>query len=393
MTKSIDTIGIYDVNQDVSGKFATVYLRDLNDEYLLPPVQVKPSFGRKLKSHLDNVVDSDMMIESGDYHDNVGVVSGVIVEDEETGISKVDWSTVNLNKMTQERVNLDKASVDFNAKGVYGSIASGHVRPIDAGDNVIAVSDGHEAFHAFDIHGDSSKFADTNLKLLVNPVPSDFLDAQDEEAIQREFAKYGNSLLGSSQEDHVDDLIALQDAYNHDLYSSNDIEELKTQPEILGSIKDIASDVKAFAKSKETTVDAVLSEEGGVFQSVQTLVYSNDTETMQMVPKNVPSDEYADFAAKRQTERGINPVVFSNLTVESIDVGKSTLKIRNWDNAKINDSVARKFAKDMRHVVTSEMEPDENKRPYSIKTALDKSREIEAETAKTQSVNDYAIER
>ena len=118
MTKSIDTIGIYDVNQDVSGKFATVYLRDLNDEYLLPPVQVKPSFGRKLKSHLDNVVESDMMIESGDYHDNVGVVSGVIVEDEETGVSKVDWSTVNLNKMTQQRVNLDKASVDFNAKGV-----------------------------------------------------------------------------------------------------------------------------------------------------------------------------------------------------------------------------------------------------------------------------------
>lgn len=390
MTQEINTIGIYDVNEDVSGKFSTVYLRDLDDKHLMPPVQVKPSFGRKLKSHLDKVVDDNFSInDAGHACNNVGVVSGVVIDDEVSGLSKVDWSTVNLNKMTQTKVDLEEASVDFNAKGVYGSIASGHVRKIDAGDNVIVVSDGREAFRPLEIHGDSSQFADTNLKLLVNPVGGESLDYKDELQIQHEFAKYGDSLLNSSETNHVKELEALQDIYNHDIYSSDGIDEIEHQPNLLGSIKDIVSDVKAYAKANDKTVDEALSQGGGVLQTIQARSYNEDTQSSNMVEKSVTSDEFADFASKRQAERGINPVVFSNLTVEEVDEETSHLKIRNWDNVKINETSARKYAKAMRDVVT--LNSDEVKRPYSIKTAVNRSKELDVEEKKTRT-EDYSFE-
>lgn len=391
MTKEIDSIAIYDVNEDVSGKFSTLYLRDLDDKYLLPPVQVKPSFGRKLKSHLDKVVDDEFSIGNGGHaFNNVGVVSGVVVNDETSGLSKVDWSTVNLNKMTQAQVDLNEASVDFNAKGVYGAIASGHVRKIGAGDNVIVVSDGREAFRPLEIHGDSSQFVDTNLKLLVNPVSVEMLDYEDERQIQHQFAKYGDSLLNTSETEHVEELEALQDVYNHDLYTSDGIDAMAQQPSLLGSIKDIVSDVKAYAKANNQTVDESLSQDGGIFQSIEALAYDEKTQETGLVQKLVTSDSFADFASKRQSERGINPVVFSNLAVEEIGEMKSHLKIRNWDNAKINESSARKYANAMRDVVTLDI--DEVKRPYSIKTAISRSKELATQAIKSQS-EDYSLDR
>lgn len=389
MTKEINTIGIYDVNEDVSGKFSTVYLRDLDDNYLFPPTKVKPSFGRKLQSHLDKVVYDDTDIEDGRLRTNIGVVAGVVVEDEDTKLSHVDWSTVNLNKMKPARVDLESTSVDFNAKGVYGSIASGHVRPIGTGDNVIVVSDGHEAFYPFDVHGDSSQFADTNLKLLVNPIAMDMLDAEDEYQIQHEFAKYGNSLLESSQKDHVEDLERLMDVYNHDLYSSDGIDELRNQPKMLGSIQDIVSDVRAYSKHQGKSIDDVLDKDGDIFQSVQAFVYTDDADEVIPTEKLVTSDSFADFVGKRQAERGINPVVFSNLTIEEIEPNESHLKIRNWDNAKINESASRKYAKDMKHVVDSNVAED--KRPYTIRTALERAGELEKESQKAK-VADAVLE-
>lgn len=350
---SKESVYLYSVKKSKRGG-GVAFLRDPKEERLYEPVGLTPSFAEKLSKSLSKIKEAG----SGSGL-TVGEFEATVVGDKYEP-SHVDWSSVNLNKMTSATVGYEADNLNHGhyPTSLYGQVATGQVRDVTPDDKLLVVSQGG-------LDGGINVFADGQDALARGeriPVSNDLYSAlsnrsqeangfglDSEAEVKKMFAyKATEQVAGMSEhQSHVKEFVALQNVYNADQYNSTP-GDYGLKP-LEGSIRDIVDDVKAYRKKFndkdiDTTFNRLLPED---YDKI-------DPEVLQV------SDDFHNFVETRQAKRGINPAILGNLSVDSTE--------EKIAEARYNDARDMNYVKQVSYLSQDSLESEDI--PYSINGAL-----------------------